>query len=545
MVKMLRKIRISYRLFLLLIIAAIGTLILSGISLSEYQQRLVYEKQAKLKNLVESAHSLINGYQAQEQSGELTRDQAQARAKEAVEQMRYDGKDYFFIFDMTPTMVMHPYKPALNGKPVGHVKDPDGKALFIEMVQKVRQHGEGYVDYLWHNPTIDAVAPKSSFVKAVKGWDWIIGTGVYLDDVDEEMNATIINYLIVVALLSIPLLLLFILINWSIVSPLKDTNRALRNIASGEGDLTQRLDEQGEDEIALMAKGFNQFSAKTAAMIRDLQPMAKNLDHSQSQLAENVTESSSLASQLEGESNNIATAVNQMLATTEEVASSAQQAASSADQANQEAAQGQDVVKQTISAIEQLSRELDSTGAVTDELSQHSEQIGNILDVIRSIADQTNLLALNAAIEAARAGEHGRGFSVVADEVRTLASRTQDSTNEIHTLIETIQQAVRAVTQSAAQCQQQAQQSSDTAHQAGESLNRILSAITNIADMNTQIATATEEQSVVTKEVDRNITNISQMSYDSARGIEITSNASDELAEASTTISATLEQFKV
>lgn len=537
--------RISYRLFILLVLAAAGTLILSMVSLDSYQQRLLFDKQEKIKTLVQSVHSLVEGFKADAATGLITAEQAKINAVDALEKMRYNDKDYFFIFDTAPTMVMHPYKPALNGKPLSHVKDTQGKALFIDMLNTVKESGQGYVEYYWHNPATNSDASKLSYVKLVEGWDWIIGTGVYLNDIDNELTSAVLDYGIVVTILSVPLFLSFLLINWSIVAPINATNEALLNIASGDGDLTQRLDERGNDEIAVLASGFNRFTDKTAKMIRDLQPLADTLNHSQSKLVNNVTQSSTLMNSLEQESKSIATAANQMLLSAEEVASSAVCAASEVEHASEEAAKGHTVVNNTALEIRELSNQLDLTSSITQELTRQSDQIGNILDVIRSIAEQTNLLALNAAIEAARAGEHGRGFSVVADEVRTLASRTQESTDEINKIIESIQQAVKEVTSSSGACQQRAHQSSIAAEEAGQSFEGILAAISTIVDMNSHIATAAEQQSVVVREVDSNIANITQMAHDSARGIKVTSGASNELSEASAIITSTLAQFKV
>ncbi|NRA85605.1 MAG: methyl-accepting chemotaxis protein, partial [Gammaproteobacteria bacterium] len=323
MIRLLRKIRISYRLLLLMALAALGTMILSFVSLNSYQQRLHIDKQQNIKTLVQSAHSLVEGLKSDVASGTLSLDQAQSQAISALEKMRYNGKDYFFIFDTAPTMIMHPYKPSLNGKAVGGVKDTHDKLLFIAMVNAVKGSGGGFVDYYWHNPATNSNAPKLSYVKLVNGWDWIIGTGVYIDDIDDELQSAVIKYGIVVFILAVPLLLAFVLINWSIIAPITATNKALLNIASGDGDLTQRLDEDGDDEITTLACGFNQFSSKTSNMIRELQPLADTLEQSQADLTDNVTHSSSLVKQLESESSSIATAVTQMLSTTEEVASSA------------------------------------------------------------------------------------------------------------------------------------------------------------------------------------------------------------------------------
>lgn len=545
MVSLLRNMRISYRLFLLLALAATGTLILSMVSLNSYYDRLLLDKQEQLQNLVLSAQSLVEGYKDEAQSGKLSHEQAKSQAQSALNKMRYNGKDYFFIFDSSLNMVNHPIKPALNGQPVGHIKDSQGKPLFVEMLNAVKKSDNGFVDYYWHNPATNNEEAKLSYVTLVKDWNWIIGTGVYTTDINDELQSAIIDYGIIVSILAIPLMLLFVLINWSIVSPIKATNAALHNIASGDGDLTQRLDDTGKDEIAVLAKGFNEFVAKTATMLRGFQPLADSLQRNQSSLQENVSHSSQVVNQLEDESNCIATAIKQMVASTEEVTVGAQSAAGAADQANAEAVQGQSVVSNTINQINELSHQLDATSAITQEFKVHSEQVGKILEVIRGIAEQTNLLALNAAIEAARAGEHGRGFSVVADEVRNLASRTQESTNEISVIIDSIQQGVINVTTSSDRCQLTAEQSSTAARQAGESFETILQSITTIVEMNTHIATAAEEQSAVAREVERNIVNISEMTGETVKGIEGTSYTSEELSLASQTINKNLMQFKV
>lgn len=545
LVKMLRQMRISYRLFLLLALAATGTLVLSAISLTSYYDRLVTAKEEQLQNLVTSAHSLILGYQNEVKQGQLSTIEAKRLAKEALNKMRYNDKDYFFIFDTDLTMVMHPINPALNNSNMAHIKDSHGKSLFIDMGNIAQQQGEGFLRYYWHNPETNADGEKLSFVMLVPQWHWIIGTGVYTDNISQELQTAIIEYSIVVCILAIPLMLLFILINLSIVTPINQTSAALTNIASGDGDLTQRLDTFGKDEISILAQGFNDFVTKTSTMIRELKPLTESLTQSQLNLSANVSQSSHVVHSLEDQSNCIATAIKQMVTSTADVSDGAQNAASAAKQANDHALQGQTVVSSTISQISALSSQLASTNKITHEFKEHSEQVGKILDVIRSIADQTNLLALNAAIEAARAGEHGRGFSVVADEVRSLACRTQESTNEIHVIIESIQHAVAAITDSSQLCQERATQSSDAAQQAGISFGTILEAVSTIAQMNIHIATAAEEQSCVAREVERNIVNIADMAQQTVDGIQSTSSTSNELEQAAATISQNLAHFKV
>jgi len=249
--------------------------------------------------------------------------------------------------------------------------------------------------------------------------------------------------------------------------------------------------------------------------------------------------------QQQSEVNQVATAMNEMSATVQEVASNASHAAQAAQDASEQAGEGLKVVDHTISSINNLANAVEEASGVINQLESDTDNIGVVLEVIRGISEQTNLLALNAAIEAARAGEQGRGFAVVADEVRTLASRTQESTLEIRSMIESLQsgstQAVEVMTKG----KEQAAISVGHAQKAGESLNGITQAVSSISDMNTQIATAAEEQTAVAEEINQNIVNISQLGEQAVSGAQQTSDASEELARLSNELQMMVGQFRV
>lgn len=330
-----------------------------------------------------------------------------------------------------------------------------------------------------------------------------------------------------------------------IVRPIQNTVDAVRDIAEGEGDLTRRLDARSKDELGELAGWFNRFLDKMQGVVGELNSVTQNLSVSAEQLSRVSEETRDGISNQQGQTEQAATATNQMAATVQEVAKNAESAANSAMQARNEATQGKGTVDESITTIHNLSATVEQAAAVIGKLEQDSVEIGGVLDVIRNIAEQTNLLALNAAIEAARAGEQGRGFAVVADEVRTLASRTQQSTQEIQEMIERLQTASKEAVKAMDETNSQARKGTDFAIKTGEVLESITSAINQISDMNTQIASAAEEQSVVAEEINRNVVGINQIGEKTANGAQQTASASEGLNSLAGQLQRIVGQFKI
>ncbi|AOV17744.1 hypothetical protein BJI67_12390 [Acidihalobacter aeolianus] len=319
----------------------------------------------------------------------------------------------------------------------------------------------------------------------------------------------------------------------------------MRDIAQGEGDLTRRMTTRGQDELDQLAVAFNQFVERIQNVVSQVAGSTAQLAAAAEELSATSEETSRHVGNQQNETDQVAAAMNEMSSTVLEVAKNANDAAHAAQDAHGATVQGQKVVGNTISAISQLADEVERTAQVIHALESDSAQIGRVLEVINGISEQTNLLALNAAIEAARAGEQGRGFAVVADEVRTLAMRTQDSTEEIRGMIERLQDGSKSAVSAMTTGREKAQASVTQARDAGVSLDTISQSVTRINDMNALIASAAEEQSSVAEEINRNISNISHATDQTATGAQQTATASEELARLSAELQSLVNQFKI
>lgn len=339
-------------------------------------------------------------------------------------------------------------------------------------------------------------------------------------------------------------LLLAALVARGIVRPIRAAVDAMRDIAAGEGDLTRRLEARGRNEVSELAHAFNRFADKVRNVVADVAGSTAQVAAAAEEMSAITDESNRGVARQRSEIEQVATAMNEMTATVQEVARNASQAARSAETADTDALQGQEVVREAVKAIEAVAGEVERAAEVIQRLESDSESISAVLDVIRGVAEQTNLLALNAAIEAARAGEQGRGFAVVADEVRTLASRTQESTGEIQQVIERLQAGARDAAAVMEQGQTRAKDSVARAQDAGASLTKITRSVATISDMNTQIASAAEEQSAVSDEINKNVANINQVADAVTESAGQTAQASSQLARLAADLQTLVGQFK-
>lgn len=538
-----QRLTISQRLLALLVIAALGTALMVVFMLVNLRAVIVDEETQKLDAINDAAITIAADYYQRYQSGTLTLEQAQRAAIQRLDKIRYEGEEYIFTLNRQGVLIQHPFS-AQRDHNVMNFTDPDGTPLFRYMLERTANNDRATVNYIWELPNSTELAPKITRVRNFEPWGWVIGSGVYLDDVASQLLQQFWRLALIATALSIPLLVVFVLIIRSIVGPLRTTIRALDDIAEGDGDLTHRLNDQGQDEIAHLARSFNNFVGKIQALVMVVQERAQHEQEAAQRLRDLTDSGSQLSGNLVSQTNSVATAITELAASANEVAQHARDAATSANDADDEAQRSAQIVSQTVAHVDDLAKQLHIATEQAQALQSGSDQIGQILGVIVAIAEQTNLLALNAAIEAARAGEAGRGFAVVADEVRTLANRTQASTEEINKLVQMIQVSVKDVSDVIFAVRESSIATRDEAAEADTAIGNIRQAVANISRMNIHIANATDEQSRVTLEVNENVTDISQLSQHNDTNNDNLLQLSRELTDSSQELTNLVSQFK-
>ena len=539
----LRNFSISRRLWLILLTSILMLLILAGLMLKQNHDDLYAAKALKTRHVVETVSGILRHFQALEGQG-LERGQAQQQASAVIRNLRYGHDDYFWIEDLDTRMVMHP-NAKLEGKRMAGTRDPDGKALFDEMVAVANRNGSGLVHYRWPKPGSDAPVEKVSYVELFKPWGWIVGSGIYIDDVQVEFRRQLIQAFVIVLTIALLLSALILLIARSIALPLAQVVNAMENIASGEADLTHNLDSRWRDELTALSSHFNAFTRKLRTVIGQSMQTAGHLDQASQSLGEIASNSQRHSQQQSQQMELVAAAIHEVSYAVQEVGKNAEHAANEVRQADEQARQGQHNIDSSLRQIDQLSETIGQAVGVIQSLAQESTQIGSVLEVIRAIAEQTNLLALNAAIEAARAGEQGRGFAVVADEVRLLAQRTQQSTAQIQGMIERLQGNSEAAVAVINASSQAAQQTVVQARETGESLHLVITALRNLTELNASIASATLEQSHVVEDINQNVTHAASLAHENALAADQSNEASQNLGQLAGQLNRLLGQFRL
>ena len=495
--------------------------------LSSIRETMISEKTQKLKNIVELAHQILSGIYT---NPSLDTAQKKLSALSLIKALRYNNKDYLWINDMRPTMVMHPIKPELDGKSLANFKDPQGKKPFLSMVEVCKHKGEGVVDYLWPMPGHDQPVPKLSYVKRFAPWNWVVGTGIYIDDINaavaQKKHALEIalkkqrNRLIWMTVLILGLTCTALtLIARSLVRPIKKALNFTQSMA--KGDLTQTLDVEQKDEIGTLASALNQMRSSLNQMFKDVANGVGTLTSSSTELSAISQQMAQSSNQSCSRSGSVAAASEQMCSNMNSVAAASEQASTNVSmvasateemtatvkEIAQNSAKASTITKKAVSQARSASTKMDQLGTAAHEISK-------VTEVITEISEQTNLLALNATIEAARAGEAGKGFAVVANEIKELARQTAAATQEIEVKIEGIQKSTSLTV---------------------DEIKQISTVIDDVNDIVGTIATAVEEQAVTTQEIAGSVAQasrgIAEVNENVAQSSSLSGDIANDIAE--------------
>jgi methyl-accepting chemotaxis protein len=497
----------------------------AGKEVEQTRQRLLSDAKATLQSYVAVAMTTIKPLYDAAPAGD---DAARAHVVKLLSGITYGKDGYFYGYDSNTVRLFKANSPEGVGQSFKDNRDPNGVYVNRDLV-KVAKDGTHYLQYSSALPgNTKVLVPKLGYTEYLPKWDMVIGTSVNLDGIEaevalveaqvhERMQGVVLSIVGIAVVVLLIIAAVGMLVANTILRPLHLMKANLDDIAAGEGDLTRRLAISSRDELGDLAGSFNRFVDKIHGLVRQITEMTSQLTGLVTQVSDQAHRSEQAMERQRHETDQVATAINEMSSAAQEVARSAQGAAVAAQQTDQEGQAAKRVVDGSIKQIHALVSDIRNSGTSLDSLQKDVLSIVSVLSVIRSIAEQTNLLALNAAIEAARAGEAGRGFAVVADEVRALASRTQQSTQEIQGMIDRLQKGTQSAVEAMRRSSDAGDGTSAQANEAGASLDTMAQLIGTINSMNAQIASAAEEQTAVAEEINRSVHQIA-VAVDSVAG---------------------------
>ena len=494
--------KIKYKLTLFSCFFLCGLIAISVDSLLTLRSQLLEDRIVKTKHTLETAYSIIDKYARMAKSGEMKKEEAQKRAMEIISALRYGDNNYYWINDYDAVIVMHPINPENNGKNFSDKKDSNGKYMFKEFAKVAKESGEGVVEYMWPKPGTQEPIPKISYVKAATSWQWVIGTGIYIDDVNnifwESATKIILLIVAVIAIVSLIAGLFIKLFNRQVTA----LNESMLTVQK-TGNLLVHTNVFTKDEIGQCADSFNDLVKSLKNIVANVKNSASSISQGNAQLSSGVQNLSSGATEQAASVEETSASLEEMSATVNQNADNARQTEKiSTDSANK-AVQGGEAVAQTLDAMKMI-----------------SGKIG----IIEDIAYQTNLLALNAAIEAARAGEHGRGFAVVAAEVRKLAGRSEEAAGEISTL---------------------ASNSVEIAETAGKLIEEIVPSIKQTAELVQEINASSEEQASGIGQINSAVGQLDTVTQSNAALAEELAATAEEMNSQTEELNRLMENFIV
>lgn len=514
-VRLFRRINFSIKALIISVALTVPLLLLLALQLHTQYTEAMDLTAATTRHQVETAHGVVALFHAQEQAGVLTGDQARQAARQAMATLRYGDSGYFWINDLQARMVVHPIQPKLDGQDVSGLRDPDGVAIFPLFVDTVRQHGEGMVRYQWPKPGQDRPAEKLSYVKGFTPWGWVIGSGLYIDEVQARMHRQLVWDAAIVLVSLTVAAYLFTSFYRVINGGLLETRRHLK--AMTEGDLTTTPRPWGKDEPAELMHDLKAMQESLRHMVQRVRHSSQEIVHSTEDIATGMADLSSRTERAAVSLEQSAASMEQITATVSHTLSNTETAAQVARQNAEIASEGGRVMEEVVSTME--------------EIRSASARIGEIISTLDGISLQTNLLALNAAVEAARAGEQGRGFAVVAGEVRLLAQRSTQEAREIRGLI--------------ASSVSQVETGTAVVRKAGEAISAIVASSRQVNELLDGIAASAREQNIGITQIGQAVHELDRATQHNAALVEETASASTAMRQQAQVLFEEVAQFQL
>ncbi|MBB5336535.1 methyl-accepting chemotaxis protein [Pectinatus brassicae] len=528
--------------------------------------------EVKLKNLTETSYDILEFYYKESQQGIYTPQKAQELAIKEIKALRYGGQEYFWINDLTPTMIMHPTNPTLDGKDLTGIKDPNGVAVFVEFAKVAREKGEGLVRYQWPQPGSTQPEPKFSYVKLFKPWNWVIGTGIYVGNLDQIRNAIAIKIIVsVLGVIAVAIILIYLFI-------LKPLNATLKKILTyldelSHYDFSQNLHLEDKDELGIIAESFGYVVHNVRELVVNTKILSKDVTDEADKMITSTEEINIASERTATTITDLASGANQQAKSTANTNSKIQDIVTSLNAMNDDISISKELTSKAGNSIqdgsklvkdqsEKLSVNKKIYGQIADSivsLADKSKEIGEIILVIQDIADQTNLLALNAAIEAARAGEHGKGFAVVAEEVRKLAEGVSTSGEKIIEIVNEVKLGVDNTSEHVETANKAVEAEAESLKNVIEFFDTISAAIIDIDNKITAISEKSTSINSGAQAASVEINEVTLISQKAATGTEEVAALSEEttsiigevtkrarnLAEQANELQKSLEKFKV